>query len=55
MQSSRLNANCRHTSVDFKRSDVANSPTCHSESNFGTAGVTVKLRIKKERSLCPGI
>jgi len=38
MQYSRLNANCR-PSVAFRRSDVTNSPTCHSGSNFETAGV----------------
>jgi len=55
MHLSRLKANFRHPSVAFKGSDVANSPTCHSESNIGTAGVAVKPRVNIESSLCLGI
>jgi hypothetical protein len=50
-----MNANCRHPSVAFKRTYLANSPTCHSGSNFGTAGIAVKLRINKESSLGLGM
>ena len=35
--------------VAFKRTEVVTSPTCHSESDFGTAGEAVKLRIKQRK------